>query len=117
MVWLLAWLGQVVLPFLSVELYLEYPFMREEKVGGFKVTVKDPVVMEMMYCPQQLYHQRLHLTWEAWKMVVQIQDHSRTVKKKQRHKFWFLFYLHDAHCNIANHMTIAEISHDLQKVM
>ena len=39
--------------------------MREEEVGGFKVAVKDPVVMEMMYCPQQLYHQRFDLTWEA----------------------------------------------------
>jgi len=36
---------------------------------------------------------------------------SHTVKKIHKHKLWFLFYLHNAHCNIANHMTITA-SHD-----
>ena len=42
--------------------YLEYSFVREEEVRGLQVTMKDPVVMEMVYCPQQLYHQCFYLT-------------------------------------------------------
>ena len=38
-----------------VVLYLQNSLVAEEKVGSLQVPVKDPVVMEMVDCPQQLY--------------------------------------------------------------
>ena len=39
--------------------------MAEQEVRGLEVSVKDPVVMEMMNCSEQLYEESLDLTWRS----------------------------------------------------
>merc|ERR550534_677450 len=42
--------------------HLEDSVVAEEEIACFQVSVQDPIVVEMMYCPEELLHQTLHLS-------------------------------------------------------